>query len=186
MHEMQSPHPVDINLILTGSMGPAQLQVARRIAELLRLRFVDFEARFEAVAGMPAEEMRTLYGETRLKSTEGELLAEMTLYRGTVLLIGAGTLLRGDTLPALRQTGPVIALVATIDAVLQRLHLAMGARFHAPRERELALGRLRRDWAIRGHDGVIEFDTSYLSDAETVAGVAERWRELTAFIDWRG
>lgn len=183
---MQSPNSIDVNLILTGSMGPSQLQVARRTAELLKLRFVDFDARFEAVAGLPAEEMRTLYGETRLKTTEGELLAEMTLYRGTVLLIGASTLLRGETLPSLRQTGPVIALVATIDAVLQRLHLAMGARFHAPGERELALGRLRRDWAIRGKEGVIEFDTSYLSDAQTAEAVAGRWRELTAFIDWRG
>ncbi len=183
---MLPPNAVDFNLILTGSMGPSQLQVARRTAELLKLRFVDFDARFEALSGMPAEEVRTLFGETRLKTIEGELLAEMTLYRGTVLLIGAGTLLRGETLPALLQTGPVIALVATIDAVLQRLHLAMGARFHDPRERDLALGRLRRDWAIRGREGVIEFDTSYLSEAQIAEAVAERWRELTAFIDWRG
>ncbi|HYO87887.1 MAG TPA: shikimate kinase, partial [Candidatus Limnocylindrales bacterium] len=126
---MLSPNTVDFNLILTGSMGPSQLQVARRTAELLKLRFVDFDARFETQADMPAEEVRTLFGETRLKTIEGELLAEMTLYRGTVLLIGATTLLRGETLPALRQTGPVIALVASIDAVLQRLHLSMGARF---------------------------------------------------------
>lgn len=182
---MLSPNTVDFNLILTGSMGPSQLQVARRTAELLKLRFVDFDARFETQADMPAEEVRTLFGETRLKTIEGELLAEMTLYRGTVLLIGATTLLRGETLPALRQTGPVIALVASIDAVLQRLHLAMGARFHDPRERDLALGRLRRNWSIRGHEGVIEFDTSYLSDAQTADAVAARWRELTAFIDWR-
>lgn len=183
---MQPLNTIDVNLILTGSMGPSQLQVARRTAELLKLRFVDFDARFEAVAGMPAEEMRALYGETRLRTTEGELLAEMTLYRGTVLLISASTLLRGETLSSLSQTGPVIALVATIDAVLQRLHLAMGARFHAPGERELALGRLRRDWTVRGKEGVIEFDTSYLSDAQSAEALASRWRELTAFIDWRG
>lgn len=181
-------HPsssVDHNLILTGWMGATQLQVARRTADLLHLRFVDFDARFEAIAGLPLEEMRTVYGETRLKSIEGELIAEMALYRGTVLLIGAGTLLRGDTLAVLRQTGPVIALVATIDAALQRMHLEMGARFHNPREREIALGRVKREWAIRKHDGVIEFDTSYLSDAQTAQGVADRWRQQTAFIDWR-
>ena len=182
---MLSPVSVDHNLILTGWMGPPQLQVARQTAELLRLSFVNFEARFEALAGSPPEEIRALYGETRLKTIEGELIAEMALYRGTVLLIGADTLLRGDTLAALRQTGPVIALMASVDAVLQRLHLALGARYHNPREREIAIGRLRREWAIRGKEGVIELDTSALSDTETAEAVADRWRALTAFIDWR-
>lgn len=176
---------VDYNLILTGWMGPAQLDVARQAAALLRLRFVDFDARFEALAGLPPDEVRALYGETRLKTIEGELIAEMTLYRGTVLLIGGDTLLRGDTLALLRQTGPVIALVATIDAVLHRHYLQLGARYHNPREREMAVGRLRREWAIRGKDGVIEFDTSALTNAETAQAVADRWRALTAFIDWR-
>lgn len=166
-------------------MGPSQLQVARHTAELLKLRFVDFDARFEALAELPPEEVRTLYGETRLKTIEGELIAEMALYRGTVLLIGADTLLRSDTLDVLRQTGPVIALVATIDAVLHRLHLSLGARFHNPRERELAVGRLRREWAIRGKAGVIEFDTSSMTDSQVAQAVADRWRALTAFIDWR-
>ena len=183
---MLPPNSVDHNLVLTGWIGPAQLRVARRTAELLRLRFVDFDARFEAVAGQPPEEVRALYGETRLKTIEGELIAEMALYRGTVLLIGAGTLLRGDTLDVLMQTGPVIALVASVDAILQRLHLALGARYHDPRERELAVGRLKREWAIRGKPGVLEFDTSALTDAETAQGVADRWRSLTAFVDWRG
>ena len=100
-------------------------------------------------------------------------------------LIGDDTLLRGDTRAALRQTGPVIALMASVDAVLQRLHLALGARYHNPREREIAIGRLRREWAIRGKEGVIELDTSALSDTETAEAVADRWRALTAFIDWR-
>ena len=178
--------PIDQNLILTGWMGPPQLQVARRCAELLKLRFVDFDARFEAIAGQPPEEVRALYGETRLKTIEGELIAEMALYRGTVLLIGAGTLMRGDTLAVLRETGPVIALVASVDAVLQRLHLALGARYHNPRERELAVGRLKREWAIRGQPGVVEFDTSTLTDAESAQGIVDRWRALTSFIDWRG
>jgi shikimate kinase len=182
---MLPPVSVDHNLILTGWMGPRQLHVARRTAELLKLRFVDFDARFEALAGEPMEVVRTTYGETRLKTIEGELIAEMSLYRGTVLLIGAGTLLRGDTLDVLLQTGPVVALVATVDAVLQRLHLALGARYHNPRERELAIGRLKREWAIRGRSGVIEFDTSALSEDETAIQLADRWRALTAFVDWR-
>jgi shikimate kinase len=177
---------IDKNLVLTGHIGPEQLQVARHTAEQLRMPFVDFETRLESHAGMPGEELRALFGEARLKTLEGELIDEMVLYRGTVIHIGGQTLLRGDYFQRLGSTGPVICLVATIDAVLQRLHLALGARFHNPRERELALGKLRREWSVRGHEGVIEFDTSSLSETQMIQGIAALWRERASVIDWRG
>lgn len=177
---------VDKNLILTGYIGPEQLQTARRTAEHLRMPFVDFESRLESHAGMPGEEILALFGEARLKTLEGELVDEMVLYRGTVIHIGGQTLLRGDYFERLHETGPVVCLVATLDAALQRLHLALGARFHNPRERDLALGRIRREWAIRKLDGVLEYDTSYQQESDVVAGVAALWREHAAVIDWRG
>ena len=176
---------IDKNLILTGYIGPEQMQVARHTAEYLRTPFVDFETRLEAHAGMPGEEVKALFGEARLKTLEGELLDEMVLYRGTVIHMGGQTLLRGG-FDRLRATGPVICLIATIDAVLQRLHLSLGARFHNPRERDVAVGRLRREWAIRSSDDIIEVDTSYLSEQQIIESVAHLWREQAAVIDWRG
>lgn len=176
---------IDKNLLLTGYIGPEQLQVARHTAEYLRMPFVDFETRLEAHAGMPGEEVRALFGEARLKTLEGELLDELVLYRATVIHVGGQTLLRGGY-ERLRTTGPIICLVATIDAVLQRLHLALGARFHNPRERDLAVGSLRREWAIRKREGILEFDTTYLSLQQISEGIARLWREQAAVIDWRG
>ena len=177
---------IDKNLILTGYIGPEQFQVTRHTAEHLRMPFVDFETRLESHAGMPGEELRALFGEARLKTIEGELIDEMVLHRGTVIHIGGQTLLRGDYFERIHSTGPIICLVATIDAVLQRLHLSLGARFHNPRERELALGKLRREWAVRGREGVVEFDTSYLSETQMIQNIAALWREQAAVIDWRG
>jgi shikimate kinase len=177
---------VDHNLILTGYIGPEQLQIARRTAERLRMPFVDFESRLEDHAEMPGEEVRALFGETRLKTLEGELITEMVLHRGTVIHICGQTLLRSDHFARLRATGPVICIVATIDAVLQRLHLALGARFHNPHERELALGTIRREWVVRKHENIIEFDTSYLNDEQMIEGIAALWRQQAAVIDWRG
>jgi shikimate kinase len=176
---------VDQNLILTGYIGPEQLQIARRTAERLRMPFVDFESRLESHAGMPGEEVRALFGEARLKTLEGELLSEMVLHRGTVIHVGGQTLLRGG-FDRLRSTGPIICIVATIDAVLQRLHLSLGARFHNPREREMALGTVRREWAVRKLEGIIEFDTSYLGETQMIDGIAALWHERAAVIDWRG
>lgn len=175
----------DQNLVLTGYMGPEQRAIARRTAELLRMPFVDFDALLEARAELPADEVRALYGETRLKTLEDELLSEIGLYRGALILISGETLTRG-ALEQLRATGPVICLSASVDAVLQRLHLAMGARFHDPRERDLVLGRVRRAWAIRSASGVEVLDTSHMSDAAIAEAIAAHWREQAGVIDWRG
>lgn len=181
-----APSSIDQNLILTGYIGPNQLAIARRVAERLRMPFVNFEQELEERAEMPPDELRALYGEARLKTVEGELIDQMALYRGVILHVSGQTLMHGDNLARLRTTGPVICLVATLDAVLQRLHLSMGARYHNPRERDLALGTLRREWAVRGHSGVLEFDTSYLTEAATVEGVASLWLQESGIIEWHG
>lgn len=175
---------IDQNLILTGYIGPGQMVVARRIAERLRMPFVDFETMLEERVELSGEEMRIRYGEARLKTLESELVSEILLYRGTVIHISGKTL--GANYARLSETGPVICVVATLDAVLRRLHLALGARYHDPNERELVLGTLRREWAIRKQPGINEIDTSYLSEDQIVEAVAACWREKSGVIDWRG
>ena len=71
----------------------------------------------------------------------------------------------------------VVCLVATLDSVLQRLHLALGARYHNPQERVVALGRLKQEWAVRRLPGVREFDTSGMNDTEIVEQVAAFWQQ---------
>ncbi|MBI1256047.1 MAG: hypothetical protein GC204_01125 [Chloroflexi bacterium] len=175
---------IDQNLILTGYLGPGQLAIARRVAERLRMPFVDFESILEDRADLSGEELRIRFGEARLKTLESELATEVALYRATVIHVSGKTLLANYE--RMSETGQVICLVATLDAVLHRLHLALGARYHDPNEREIALGTLRREWAIRKQAGVTEVDTSYLSEDQMVEAIAACWREKSGVIDWRG
>ena len=147
--------------------------------------FVDFESVLEERSGVSGDELRLRYGEAHLKLLESELIAEVALYRGTVIHISGRTLLQSTHFARLSDTGPVICIVATLDTVLQRLHLALGARYHNPQEREIALGTLRREWAIRKRAGVTEIDTSYLSEDQMVEAIAACWREKSGVIDWR-
>ncbi len=174
---------IDQNLILTGYIGPGQLAVARRVADRLRMPLVDVESLVEDRAGVSSEDLRIRFGEARLKTLESEMVAEVALYRGTVIHISGKTLLPHYT--RLSATGQVICIVATLDAVLRRLHLALGARYHNPHERELALGTLRREWAIRKQAGITEIDTSYLDEDQMVEAIAACWREKSGVIDWR-
>lgn len=177
---------IDHNLILTGYIGPGQVGIARRCAERLRIPFIDFAARFEERVEMTADDLKAQYGDARLRSIESDLVAELVLARGTLIHISGQVLQYGERISAMGSTGPIFCLVATLDAVLTRLHVALGARYHNPKERSLALGSLRREWEIRSHPGIQEIDATGLDDAALIETLTQRWRSLTGVIDWRG
>lgn len=183
-----SPAAIDRNLILTGYIGPAQLPVARRVAERLRLNFTDFQSELERRAGVSADEIPLRFGEAWIKTLESEIVNDFALYRGAVIHVNGATLMRNGYLETLKATGPVIIAVAALDAVLQRLHLSLGARYHDPRERMLALGAIREHWSIRKaiqpDETVSEVDTTGMSEAQMVETIAARWRERAAVLEW--
>jgi shikimate kinase len=187
---LASPSSIDHNLILTGYIGHNQIMIARRLAERLRMGFVDFQTQLERRAEMGEEDLRIRFGETRLKTLENEIMDDFALYRGTVIHVSGATLARNGYLGMLRATGTVIMLTATLDSVLQRLHLALGARYHDPRERAQALGTIRREWAIRelasdAENGIEALDTTALTEAQIIEAAASLWRERAAVLDWR-
>jgi shikimate kinase len=170
----------DRNLILTGYTGPNQPRIGMQVAERMKIRYVNVEMQIEARAEMPADVFRARYGEARLKTIEGEVMRDVLLHRGALIRIGGETLLRGDNAKRLQETGPIICLVVTLDAVLHRLHLTLGRSYHNPHERALAVGNLKREWAVRQLEGVHELDTTYLSEEETITSVIELWRKAVA------
>jgi shikimate kinase len=168
--------PPDRNLILTGYTGPNQPAIGRQIAQHLGITFLNVENQVEERAGMDMDELRARYGEARLKTLEAEVIEEALLHRGAVIRISGQTLLHADYAQRLGATGPIICLVATLDAVLQRLHLAMGARYHNPQERAAALGYVKREWAVRKLEGIHELDITYMSEDEAIAATIALWR----------
>lgn len=169
--------PFDRNLILTGYIGAGQQLLGRQIALRLRMPLASMETRIAEMEGISVENIRARYGETRLKTLESQVLQEFSLYRGAVVLVGAQTLLQNGNFNRLHSTGPVICLVANLDSVLSRLHLSLGARYHDPNERALALGMLKREWSVRHLPGVVELDATRLNEAQVVDAVINTWQE---------
>ncbi len=175
---MHSALPLtDRNLILTGYTGPNAPRIGQMAAERLRLPFLNIDVQVTERAGLPPEEVRQFYGETRLRAIEADLIEEACLRRQTVIRVSARTLLRGDHLARLAATGPVICLVTTLDAVLRQLHIAMGSRYADPNERAIEIGELRKEWGVRGLPGVIDLDTTYLDTEHILERVIALWRE---------
>lgn len=166
------------NLIITGYTGPNQPLLGRQVAQQLGMPMINIESLIAERTGLTVDEIRKNYGESRLKTVETQILQETYLRRQTVIRISARTLLVGDTLKRLRETGPIICLVTTLDAILQRLHTSMGARYYDPNERALELGQLKQEWGVRGLKDVIELDTTYLDREDTIEYIVRIWQEI--------
>lgn len=168
----------DRNLIVTGYIGANLPPLTQQIAQRLRMPFVNVEAQLEARAGMPLDRFRERYGEARLKTLEADVMHDALLHRATAIYVSGRTLLVSDFGQRIQQTGPVICLVATLDAVLQRLHLTLGARYHNPSERALAIGQLKREWAARKLPGIHELDATGMPEEAIIEAVIALWQQV--------
>ncbi len=168
----------DRNLILTGYTGPRQRAIGRQVADALHKPFVNIDVQIEQRQGMTMEEIRAQFGESRLKTFEAEAVQEALLHRGTVLRIGGQILMHQDYYARFQATGPIICLVASLDSVLQSLHLTLGSRYHIPQERAQALGQVRREWAVRAQPEIYEIDTTYLTEGEITQTVIDLWQQV--------
>jgi shikimate kinase len=121
--------------------------LGRELAERLGRRLVVVEERVEQLAGMRVEEMRETFGVAHLKTIELQALDEILLNRGVVIRVSGDTLVSGNMLERLAETGPVFCLVAQLDAVLQSLTPSDGHALSRP-----CRARLR---ARQTQDGVV-------------------------------
>ncbi len=177
---MSFPLLSDKNLILTGYIEPNKPRIARQVAEKMGMRFVDVEEQIEARLGESTESIRDTYGGRHLKAVEDEMMDEISLYRKAVLRIPGSTLTNGDHLERLQETGIVCCLVARLDAILRGMHISMGARYHNPSERAMAMGELAREWAIRKADNIYEIDATYKDEEILIDEICDFWYQAAA------
>jgi shikimate kinase len=154
------------NLVLTGFLGVGKTAVGRAISSRLEVEYFDLENEIEMREGISPENIRSMLGEARLRTIEAELVRELALVRGAILVITGPTLLDATNLSRLQDSGPVLCLTASLNEVLRRMHVARGARFHAPDARAVVLGRMKREMRVLSLD-LPQLDTTGLS-VETV------------------
>ena len=168
------------NLILTGYIEPNKPRIGLQVAEKLHLPFVDVEQRLaDRIRAIGNDVSRDDLSERHLKAIESEIMGEIILHRNTVLRVNGSSLVHSEHYERLRTTGPIICLVARLDAILQRIHLTLGARYHNPSERGVELGLLRREWAIRKKPHIFELDVTYHDEATMIQAIIDFWKKVS-------
>lgn len=174
----ESPLLTDLNLVITGYIEPNRPRIARQLSERLNLRLVDVERQIEDRFGDSLVNIRSTYGERRLKTVEADIMDEVSLNRNTLIRVNGSTLVNSGHLEVLQLTGPVVCLVASLDSILKRIHQTLGARYHNPAERAAAVGEIQREWKIREFDDIYEFDATYKQEADLIDEIAVFWRDI--------
>jgi shikimate kinase len=168
------------NLILTGYMGVGKIAVGRGIAARMGVVFVDLDSELEVRQGMPADEIRQLFGESRLRILEDDLCREMSLRRSAVISVSGSTLLDTASRERLLSSGPALVLTCALDEILRRLHASQGARFHDPRARLRAVNQVRRERQIHQIPGLETLDTTRLAHEQVIERAIAFWHERAA------
>ncbi len=168
----------DLNLIVTGYIEPNRPRISRQLAHLLGMEMIDVERTIEDRFGDTIENIRALYGERRLKAIETQVMDDVALHRRVLIRVSGSTLVNIGRLDELQRNGVIVCLVASLDSILRRIHLTLGARYNDPVERSLAIGELQREWKIREVANVVEFDATYITEAVLIDRIADFWRDL--------
>jgi len=111
-------------------MGTGKSTVARRIAVITGQRFVDADAVIVERAGMSIAQMFEIKGEAAFRALEKEVCRDLSELTDVVIATGGGMLVDPENLTTMQETGFVVCLDASPEAIR--------ARLSASRDRPLA------------------------------------------------
>lgn len=96
-HAIDRPPTATRPIVLVGLMGAGKSTVGRRLAQRLRLPFVDADAEIEAAAGMSVAEIFERFGEPYFRDGERRVIARLVDGRPKVIATGGGAFVNADT-----------------------------------------------------------------------------------------
>ena len=108
------------NLYLVGMPGAGKSTIGKALARKLTLPFVDADHEMLSHTGVPISTIFELEGEAGFRTREMQLIHELCERDGVLLATGGGAILKEENRDALRRSGVVIYLHASLENLWQR------------------------------------------------------------------
>lgn len=172
--DMPSARPGPTNVVLVGMMGCGKSAIGKRLAENLRLTFVDSDALIVEAAGRSIPEIFADEGESGFRRRERQVLKRLRTVDHHVIATGGGAVIAPENRQILRSLGYVVWLTASLETLLFRISQNRERPLMQtadPRERLRELLDQRSAWYKEVADIVV--DTTELTMAETEHGLVE-------------
>jgi len=127
MARLEVPRPATF-VSLTGFMGVGKSRIGRELSRALLLHFVDLDRYIERHTGISIPDIFRHLGEEAFRRMEKEAVKALVGKDFLVLSLGGGTFLDPENRQALLSRGPVVALWASPETILERATRKPGER----------------------------------------------------------
>ncbi|MGE5505985.1 MAG: shikimate kinase [Actinomycetota bacterium] len=111
---------LDRTVVLVGLMGAGKSCIGRRLAQRLRLPFLDSDAEFEAACGCTISEYFTRHGEAEFRDGERKVIARLLDGPPVVLATGGGAFCNDETRARIKSTAISVWIKAELDLLVKR------------------------------------------------------------------
>jgi shikimate kinase len=101
-------------------MGVGKTTIGKALAKNLVLEFVDSDQEIERRTGVSIMTIFDIEGDSGFREREIKVISEIVKRRGIILATGGGAILRLENRLALRNSGLVVYLHATVEMQLER------------------------------------------------------------------
>jgi shikimate kinase len=121
-----------MNIVLIGYRGSGKSTVGRKLAERLKLKFVDIDDLIEDRQGVPVSDIVKSHGWGHFRKLERNTIEEISKEDHLIIAPGGGAVLDSDNVKALRRNGVIIWLKAEKQTLLKRLSQDPGTGTRRP------------------------------------------------------
>ncbi|MDP6352510.1 MAG: shikimate kinase [Alphaproteobacteria bacterium] len=115
------PLNIDRTLVLVGLMGAGKTTIGRRLAQRLKLRFVDADSEIEAAAGCTISDIFATHGEAAFREGERRVIARLIGETPCVLATGGGAFIDPGTRALIAKNAISLWLRADLDVLYKRV-----------------------------------------------------------------
>lgn len=109
------------NIYLIGMMGSGKTVTGKELARLMHMDFLDLDEEIESKTHLSINEIFREKGEPFFRAEENGILADAACKSNTVIATGGGIVLAQENIERMQQTGHVIYLKASAEALWERV-----------------------------------------------------------------
>lgn len=113
-----------MNLYFCGMIGSGKTAIGSRLARRIGLEFCDLDREMDARLGYSFHRLVQEQGWVAFRELEYAICKEFAAKQGALVCLGGGTVRYEWNMDAIRGTGPVILLEASIDTLVERVSQA--------------------------------------------------------------
>jgi shikimate kinase len=121
--QMNGAPPLELprTVAVVGLMGAGKSSIGRRLAQRLKVPFVDADCEIEAAAGVTIEEIFERHGEASFRDGERRVIARLLEGPVCTLATGGGAFMDPSTRALMRERAISVWLKADLDTLLPRV-----------------------------------------------------------------